>query len=252
VTSSQGTRTTLTETDINFAGGIIQVTENLVIPPSRLEKVADSFKLASFLGALYSAELMPAAAEQANVTIFAPRNEALKLVGGSLSALDKAAFSKVVGYHVVPGQILSSSLLQNGSILTTQSSQQIHVRKAGNNVYINSAQVMQSDILLANGVLHIIEHVLNPEAPDILPNPEVATQAPAFAVSTVTGLPFTTALPCTTNCPVTTTSSPPRTTTSSLSRSSTGGAAGPARCTGILGGTALGVLGMGVGLAMAV
>lgn len=68
-------------------------------------------------------------------------------------------------------------------------------------MFINSAQVTEKDILIANGVIHTIDAVLNPDDAGEVPNPDVATQKPVFASATpVTNVPFTSAIPCSTAC----------------------------------------------------
>ncbi|KAH6689517.1 FAS1 domain-containing protein [Plectosphaerella plurivora] len=180
--SAQGARTTQTKGDMRFAGGLLHIVDNLLIPPTRLEQTLEAFSLDSFLGALHAAEMLPAIAEQQNITIFAPRDEALALVGGTLSNLDPDALARVVGYHLVPGRILSSAELTNGTRLDTRSGNGAipTVRRSGNDLYVDSARVVQPDILVANGVLHVIENVLNPDAGGVVPNPEAATQAPVW------------------------------------------------------------------------
>lgn len=220
-TSGAGSRSTLVTGDIAFKGGLIQIVDTLMVPPSRLEPTMRvSYKdLTAFLAALYAADLVPSVADATNVTIFAPRNSAFQLLAGTLSGLDKASLARILRYHVVPGQVLFSSALTNGSNLTTAAldaaSNPIaaHVLRAGNNMYVDRSQVVQPDILIANGVVHMVAGVLNPDAPGVGPDPAVGTQPPVFPQTGATSTgsrvatPFITALPCTADCPVPTTAS---------------------------------------------
>ncbi|TDZ29591.1 Fasciclin-like arabinogalactan protein [Colletotrichum spinosum] len=244
-TSGEGIRTTQVTGDIRFAGGYVQVVDNLMVPPSRLENTTDAFKLSAFLGALYASDLLESLSSKQNVTIFAPRNEAFQRVAGSLDKLDTDAVKKFLDYHVVPGRILLSSDL-SGQNLTTQGSHNLRVIRSGNNLFLNSAQVVQPDILIANGIMHIIDDVLNPDVPSATPNPEAATQAPAFPESTASGLPFTNAIPCTVSCPATTVSSgtltaTTRSPTAPVSTTTSTDAAAPRR-TGHKAGIAIGLV----------
>ncbi|OLN96447.1 Fasciclin-like arabinogalactan protein-like protein 2 [Colletotrichum chlorophyti] len=240
-TSSEGIRTTQVEGDISFAGGLIQIVDNLMIPPVRLENTTESFKLPAFLGALYAAKLLTSLAEEKNITIFAPRNEAFQRVAGSLKDFDEDAIKGFLDYHVVPGKILASSDLNNGTNLPTHASPDLHVIRSGNNLFVNSAQVVQPDILLANGIMHIIDNVLSPDVPSARPNPDVVSQAPVYAESSASVLPFTTAIPCTVSCPVTTTASAGTTTrastTGAVRTTTSPGAA--AKCTGMAAGAVM-------------
>ncbi|KAK1573383.1 fasciclin domain-containing protein [Colletotrichum navitas] len=204
-TSSKGTRTTQVNADIRFAGGLVHVVDNLLIPPARLENSTESFGLSAFLGALYTAKLLPFLSDKRNVTIFAPRNEAFQRVAGHLEDLDENVVRNLLNYHVVEGRIVPSSGLKNGTSMYTLSGHSLNVIRSGNNLFLNSAQVVQPDILLANGIMHIIDNVLNPDKASAMPNPTAISQAPVYPESSVSGLPFTSAIPCTVSCPVTST-----------------------------------------------
>ena len=265
-TSGEGSRSTLLEPDITFTGGLVQMVDTLLVPPARLEPTArDSYQdLRAFLGALYAADLVPEFANSPNVTIFAPRNAAFQLLSGTLSGLTDDELKRVLSYHLVPDLLVVSTDLKNGTNLTSAATDaagsaiDIHVTSAGNNRYIDSAQLLVPDILVANGVVHMIDNVLNPDAAAVKPNPDIGTQPPVFPLTgaTATGsrvaVPFTTDLPCTQDCPVTTSASnnateeATATSTSSLrSSSSRCGGAGLPRCTGLVG-AAAGAIGMGV------
>lgn len=219
-TSGAGSRATLVDGDITFDGGLIQVIDTLMVPPERMEptmRVAYP-DLTAFLAALYAADQVPFFADSANVTIFAPYNAAFQQVAGTLTNLSQAALARVLDYHIVPNQVLFSTDLTNGTNLATAAttpgtSQAVlaHVLRAGNNAYVDRAQIIQPDILIANGVMHMVDGVLNPDDPAARPNPTAAgAQAPVFPLSgaTSTGAsvatPFVTALPCTADCPVST------------------------------------------------
>ncbi|KAB5528949.1 FAS1 domain-containing protein [Coniochaeta sp. 2T2.1] len=274
-TSGAGSRATLIDGDIPFRGGLIQTVDTLMVPPSRLEPTARvAYKdLTAFLAALYAADLIPLFADAADVTIFAPRDSAFQLLAGTLTGLPKESLARILRYHIVPGTVLLSPDLKNGTNLTTAaldtsgggSPVLSHVVRAGNNAYVDRSQLVQPDILIANGVVHIVDGVLNPDAPGVQPDPAVGTQPPVFPQTGATSTgsrvatPFLTALPCTVSCPVPTTAGPnvteaaSTTSTGSSSSSSAGvrttsskaGARG-ARQTGLV--AVAGLLGVGIGM----
>jgi transforming growth factor-beta-induced protein len=273
-TSGTGSRSTLVQGDIAFAGGLVQVVDTLMVPPVRIEPTCrvNYPDLTAFLGALYAADLVDEFANTPNATIFAPNNGAFQLVADSLSKLSKADLQAVMRYHLAPtAGVLPATSLLNGTVITTYTDKKtpLVVRQAGNNLYIDRAQLLQPNILVANGVVHIIDNVLNPSVPSATPDPVIGTQAPVFAGTGATGTdqptPFTTALPCTANCPVTTSAAANGTATDAASGSgkatgtgtvrtvsSAGLAAGVAmpRCTGMaamgVGAGLAGVVGMGL------
>lgn len=113
--------------------------------------------------------------------------------------------SRVLDFHVIHGRVLYSADIKNGTNITTSNSNNtIAVQQIGNGVYLNSAQLIQKDILIANGVMHVLDNVLNPDNDGPQPNPQIPTQLPVFPNATsVTFVPFTAALPCSTDCPTT-------------------------------------------------
>ncbi|KAL1852497.1 hypothetical protein VTK73DRAFT_9185 [Phialemonium thermophilum] len=271
-TSGQGSRSTLVDGDLSFSGGLIQVVDTLLVPPERLElAVRDAYQdLTAFLGALYAADLVPLFAESPNVTIFAPRNEAFQAVADALESLPRNELVRILRYHLVTGQILSSAtfynssgpnstetaaessfpvsaVLQNSSsslVSTTTSSPTpvpLHFTRAGNDFYVDTARLVQPDILVANGVVHMIDAVLNPNASDMHPDTTQPTQAPAFAVTgeahpdNSVSIPFTSALPCVTDCPGPSTAVPsetdsPTTTGAVTSRRTASANGGAQKC----------------------
>ncbi|KAE8450265.1 hypothetical protein EG329_006693 [Mollisiaceae sp. DMI_Dod_QoI] len=204
--SGQGSRSTLTQADLMFTGGVVQVIDSLLIPPTALTNTTQAFNLTAFEGSLYESNQL-STFEAPNVTIFAPQNDAFQALGPAISGMTSDELATVMDYHLLSNQVTFSTSMTNGSKWLTQQGENITVLHSGNNVYINSAQLLTSDILIANGVLHVIDNVLNPQGPGAQPNPAIASQAPVFAsASEANSLPFTSAIPCTSACPVTSTS----------------------------------------------
>jgi uncharacterized surface protein with fasciclin (FAS1) repeats len=96
-------------------------------------------------------------------TVFAPTDEAFgKLPKGQLDALlkDKSALSKVLTYHVVPGKVLAKDVAALSSARTVEG-QSIDISTKGG-VRVNNANVIKTDIMTSNGVIHVIDSVILP------------------------------------------------------------------------------------------
>jgi uncharacterized surface protein with fasciclin (FAS1) repeats len=96
-------------------------------------------------------------------TVFAPTDEAFgKLPKGQLDALlkDKNALSKVLTYHVVPGKVLAKDVTALSSAKTVEG-QSIDI-STRNGVKVNNANVIKTDVLTSNGVIHVIDSVILP------------------------------------------------------------------------------------------
>ena len=114
-----------------------------------------------------------AAAEAANLTsvlyndgpftLFAPTDDAFAaLPAGTVENLLKnpKELAKVLKYHLVKGNILSSDL-NNGSSVSTVLGSPVSVNTT-EGVLINNAKVIQADVEASNGVIHVIDKVLLP------------------------------------------------------------------------------------------
>jgi len=96
-------------------------------------------------------------------TVFAPTDAAFaKIPADKLNALlaDKAALTKVLTYHVVPGRILAKDV-KSGEVRTAQG-QPITIKAGKSGVMVNDAKVVKTDVVASNGVIHVIDTVILP------------------------------------------------------------------------------------------
>jgi uncharacterized surface protein with fasciclin (FAS1) repeats len=97
-------------------------------------------------------------------TVFAPTDEAFaKVPKDKLDALlkDKAALTKVLTYHVVPGKIMAKDV-KPGKVKTVEGSS-LTIAVNGGNVTVDNAKIVKTDVAADNGVIHVIDTVLMPK-----------------------------------------------------------------------------------------
>jgi len=101
------------------------------------------------------------------ITVFAPTDDAFNaLPAGTVAALlnDIPALTDILLYHVINGAVLSTDLT-DGQIATTLNGSDITVT-INNGVFINgTSQVIVADVAASNGVVHVVNEVLSPAAP---------------------------------------------------------------------------------------
>lgn len=98
-------------------------------------------------------------------TVFAPTDEAFaQIPKDQLQALldDKAALTRVLTYHVVPGRVTAEQVVKMDSAATVEG-QRIRIMDDGMGVKVNEARVVKTDILASNGVIHVIDKVILPD-----------------------------------------------------------------------------------------
>lgn len=98
-------------------------------------------------------------------TVFAPTDDAFaKLPEGTVEALlaDKEKLTAILTYHVVPGKVMSGDL-SDGMTAATVQGEQVEIKTMGG-VSIDGASVLNADIEASNGVIHVIDSVILPDA----------------------------------------------------------------------------------------
>jgi uncharacterized surface protein with fasciclin (FAS1) repeats len=127
---------------------------------------AGQFKtLAAALGA---AGLVDTVKGAGPFTVFAPTDAAFaKLPAGTVENLlkpeNKAQLIAILTYHVVPGKVMAADVLKLKEAKTVNG-KMLQVKVNGSNVMINDANVTATDIAASNGVIHVIDSVVLPQA----------------------------------------------------------------------------------------
>ena len=99
-------------------------------------------------------------------TVFAPTDEAFaKLPEGTVENLlkpeNKDQLVAVLTYHVVAGKVMAADVVKLDSAKTVQGGS-VTVVVSDGAVKVNDANVVKTDIVTSNGVIHVIDTVLMP------------------------------------------------------------------------------------------
>eukprot|EP00797_Seminavis_robusta_P016604 Sro247_g098060.1 beta-induced protein ig-h3 (1723) ;mRNA; f:27845-33359 len=149
-----------------------------------------------------AADLVATLDGEGPLTLFAPNNAAFdKLPEGALDSwvANPEVLREVLLYHVVDMDLVLSAELEEGAVYPTAQGENITISEDGSKVFVNDAMVIFEDLIVGNGVLHIIDSVLIPSG---LPGftssptlPEAETGSPTS--SATTSSPTTASLPVT-------------------------------------------------------
>jgi uncharacterized surface protein with fasciclin (FAS1) repeats len=98
-------------------------------------------------------------------TLFAPTNEAFAaLPEGTLDELlkpeNKDELAVILTYHVVPGKVMTVDVVNLNSAVTVNG-QSVTIT-TGDGIKVDDANVIRTDILAKNGVIHTIDKVIMP------------------------------------------------------------------------------------------
>lgn len=165
----------VTSTDNIATNGVIHVVDKVLptVTSSLMELIQRDKDLSFLKTALAKANLVSTLQKDGQFTLFAPTNAAFqrldrtlldKLLNGDQKCLDKVVKQHILPHvicaTVIQGRAKSPNLLSNYINLT---------RNEDNKLFVDVAQIVRSDIMATNGVMHIIDAVLIPaDALDLL------------------------------------------------------------------------------------
>ncbi|KZM22933.1 uncharacterized protein EKO05_0004915 [Ascochyta rabiei] len=186
----------VTQADVNFTGGVIHVIDRFLVLPEVPSDTLTTANLTSLRGALNATNLLDAVDFTPDVTIFAPSNQAFQDIGSALGNLSTEDITNILTYHVVNGTVGYSSGIENGTTLTTLNGQNltITIGEEGR-IFVNSARVTIADVLVANGVVHVIDEVLNPSNATIADPSDEEGEGAFPGATPVAEAPFTSGQP---------------------------------------------------------
>jgi uncharacterized surface protein with fasciclin (FAS1) repeats len=121
-------------------------------------------RFGTLVTALQAAGLVDTLAGDGPFTVFAPTDDAFAALGdGVVAGLleDIPALTDVLTYHVVSGAVLAEQVVGLTSATTLQG-EDVTVAVNDGSVMINGANVIITDIIGSNGVIHVIDAVILP------------------------------------------------------------------------------------------
>ena len=123
---------------------------------------AGSFK--TLIAAVKAAGLTDALSGEGPFTVFAPTDEAFAaLPEGTVESLlkDKEKLTSILTYHVLEGAVKAETVVGLDKAMTLNG-QNVSVKIDKKKVMLDNAEVVTTDIICSNGVIHVIDKVLIP------------------------------------------------------------------------------------------
>jgi len=120
----------------------------------------------TLVAAVQAAGLVDTLKSAGPFTVFAPTNDAFaKLPDGVVADLlkpeNKAKLQAILTYHVVAGKVMAADVVKLTSAKSVQGQELTIDTTAG--VKLNGANVVKTDIVCSNGVIHVIDSVVLPK-----------------------------------------------------------------------------------------
>lgn len=163
----------IVQTDIMCSNGVIHVIDEVLLPKDIVGVAAANKSFSTLVAAVKAAGLLDTLTGEGPFTVFAPSNDAFeKLPAGTVQSLllpqNKQKLVDILTYHVVPGHVTADEVVGMTSAASAQGSAiPIRTEKDGEGnitgVLVQDARVVETDVLTANGIIHVIDTVIIPQ-----------------------------------------------------------------------------------------
>ena len=174
ITDEVLTQATVTTADVPASNGVIHVVDKVLVPPGvlnivQMAKLNPSFSV--LVEAVVAANLAGTLSGSGPFTVFAPNNDAFAAALGELT-LTKAQLlaspdlAGILTYHVVAGNVRAANVIalpKPASVTTVQGSAFTVGTTLGiTDARARSANLLATDVIASNGVIHVIDKVILP------------------------------------------------------------------------------------------
>ena len=155
------TTTTVAETD---SGDDAEAEESNTI----VDVAVANGSFTTLVAAVQEAGLVETLSGEGPFTVFAPTDEAFEAALADLGItaeelLADPTLGDILTYHVVAGEFLAADVVGlDGTDVETVNGATVAVSVDGENVMVNDANVVTTDVMADNGVIHVIDKVLLP------------------------------------------------------------------------------------------
>ncbi len=121
----------------------------------------------TLVAAVQAADLVDVLKSDGPFTVFAPTDEAFAaLPAGTVESLllpeNKEQLIAILTYHVVPGTVMASDVMNKQTSATTVEGSSVRINALQGGVKVEGANVVAADIVADNGVIHVIDKVILP------------------------------------------------------------------------------------------
>ena len=165
-TTTINKRAKITGTDVKADNGVIHVIDKVILPQTIVDIAITNPTFSILVSALAKAELVETLQGAGPFTVFAPTNEAFSALFTALGVsgiadLSKETLTPILLAHVVSGNV-TSKMLTNGEVQTLNTAKKVMI-DISNGVKVNgTSKVVLADVQGTNGVVHVIDKVIEP------------------------------------------------------------------------------------------
>lgn len=91
-----------------------------------------------------------------DLTIFVPTNDAFDAIGSMLATASIEDVAEILQYHAIAGAVVFSDDVTDTTVQTVQGGE-LTLSVVDGSIFVNTAKVVIPNILISNGVVHVID-----------------------------------------------------------------------------------------------
>lgn len=145
---------------------MIHFIDEVLTLPRTPSVTAENLGLTAIVGALEATKLVDTIDSAKDLTIFVPSNKAFEAIGNILAGASVKTLKEVLEYHVVSGSVVFSTDVKNEKVKSL-GGEELTLTLKDDTVFVDTAKVIIPNIITSNGVVHVIDEVLNPESTSV-------------------------------------------------------------------------------------
>lgn len=159
----------VTTADVMASNGVIHIIDEVILPPTVVDIAIANQSFTHLVAAVVKADLVNALMADGPFTVFAPTDAAFEALFTELgvSGIDELSaetLTPILLYHVVSSNVRAADV-STGMVPTLNTEAELDITVDGSSVMINgNTNVVATDVQGKNGVVHVIDKVLLPNA----------------------------------------------------------------------------------------
>ena len=156
----------ISTTDVGASNGIIHLIDDVMLESLDIvQRAIVTEETSTLVAAVVAGDLVDAlSSPNGPYTVFAPINAAFEALGTDrldviLDPANQALLQKILTYHVVDGAVLAGDLT-DGLMVPTLQGDMLTFDLSGATPMVNGAEIIATDIVTENGIIHLVDAVL--------------------------------------------------------------------------------------------
>lgn len=153
------------QADIEAGNGVVHIIDAVLVPEVDIvDRAILTDGAQTLVAAVAAGDLVETLRGDGPFTVFAPINDAFDALGTDridvlLDPANQELLQKVLTYHVIAGDIRAADLTDGATVATVEGSA-VTIDLSGDTPRVNGAQIIATDVVVENGVIHLVDGVL--------------------------------------------------------------------------------------------